>query len=337
MTYHICLPRSPHSRHSLVIAATCALLIAVLGWVTIARVSPPPQAEWLYAEVRAVAINRVLAAVLIGGALGIAGVLLRLATKNPLADPAITGVNAGAALGAVLLTSLTGLAGGTLLLPSALIGGSCAAAVTVGLGTRGRTPESSGLIVQRLVLLGMAVSALCSALTAVILVLDEAQLIIVLSWLSGTLAGVRLPDLIPLMVAVTIVVPSCLLGARGLDSLVADDTVSASVGNNPRRLRVCAIIAAVALVCPCVAAAGPIGFLGLMAAVTAERVTGPRHRLSIPLAAALGATVLLCADTIGQWLWAPAETPVGIITAILGVPFLLWGVRKLRMTAGGRR
>ncbi|CCI83981.1 FecCD family ABC transporter permease [Corynebacterium otitidis] len=314
---------------ALVIGVSVAVVAATFAW-RLLRVEGPESAPWLEGEVFAVTRDRLIAATVIGAGLGIAGLLLRTATSNPLADPSITGVNSGASLGAVLGTTLLGGATGAAILPGSLIGASIAIAITVGIGLRGHVADPSGaIIVQRMVLLGMAVSALFSALTSIVLVLDEAQLATVLSWLSGRLGGVGLDDLIPAIVALLVVAPLVIAGARGLDTLAAGDLVASSVGADPRRLRIGAVSAAVVLVASGVAAAGPIGFLGLMAAVVVHRVCGPRHRIGIVVAAAVGAAVLIVSDSIAQALWAPAETPVGIVTALAGFPLLLWGIRNL--------
>lgn len=308
----------------------CVLAIAVISSYRLTGVSAPAGAPQLYPELRSLARDRLIAAIVVGASLGVAGVLLRTATANPLADPQITGVNAGAAFGAVATAFITGSATGALLLPGALIGGGAAATLTIALSVRGSSPEAGGAhAVQKMVLLGIAVSAVFSALTAIFLVLDEAQLTTVLAWLNGRLAGVRLPDLLPAIVAFLLLFPFLVAGGRALDALGTGDAVSRAIGANPARVRTGAIIASVVLTATCVAAAGPIGFLGLLAAVVAQRVAGRTHRASLMAAAAVGATTLLIADSVGQWLWAPAETPVGILTGIAGVPLLLWGIRQM--------
>lgn len=158
------------------------------------------------------------------------------------------------------------------------------------------------------------------------MVLDEAQLTTILAWLNGRLAGVRIGDLWPALGAFAVLVPVLVAGGRAFDSLGTGDAVSRAIGAHPARVRTLAIVASVVLSATCVAAAGPIG---LLAAVAAQRIAGRAHRRSLVVAAAVGATTLLVADTVGQALWAPAETPVGILTGIAGVPLLLWGIRSL--------
>ena len=147
---------------------------------------------------------------------------------------------------------------------------------------------------------------------------DEAQLTTVLAWLNGRLAGVRLPDLLPAIVAFLLLFPFLVAGGRALDALGTGDAVSRAIGANPARVRTGAIIASVVLTATCVAAAGPIGFLGLLAAVVAQRVAGRTHRASLVAAAAVGATTLLIADSVGQWLWARRRLPWASSLALLG-------------------
>ena len=305
-------------------------VIGAISWWRLDNLSVPDSTPWLAAELYSVTTDRLLATVVIGACLAIAGVLLRTATLNPLADPEITGVNSGAAFGAVAATTITGSVSGAAVLPGALAGASIAAGLTIFFGLRGRSAMAAAVAVQRMVLLGIAVSALFSALTAIILVLDEAQLATVLSWLSGRLGGVRLADIRPALIVAAVLLPLLWLTARSFDALIIGDGLARSIGAHPQLIRLLCIAAAVALTAPCVAAAGPIGFLGLMSAVAAHRVCGPRHRQALPVAAIIGAAILLIADSIAQWLWAPAETPVGIITAIIGVPVLLWGINAMR-------
>lgn len=320
----------------ILLALGLAVILATWVW-RMNSVEVPPNAPELAGEVHAVMRDRLLAATVIGLALGAAGVLLRTATRNPLADPEITGVNAGAAFGAVLCTTITGSVSGAAVLPGALSGAALGALITVGIGMRVTVGDPTGAqSVQRMILLGIAVSALFSACTAITLVIDEAQLSTVLSWLSGRLGGVRFGDVIPSMIAVAVVLPLAIAVGRGLDTLFAGDALSSSVGANPHRLRIFAVVGAVLLIAPAVAAAGPIGFLGLMAAVVAHRAAGPRHRAGLIIAPVVGAAVLLVADSVAQALWAPAETPVGVVTAIAGVPLLLWGINRLQ-PGGARR
>lgn len=291
-------------------------------WWQLRHVQVPVDAPWLEEELHSVAFDRLLATTVVGIALGVGGLLLRTATANPLADPSITGVNSGAALGAVATAMFIGSETSSVdQLPGALLGAGIAVGVTVGVGKSGA--------IQRMALVGVAVSTLCSALTSIFLVIDEAQLATVMSWLSGRLAGVRLGDITPALVSVLVVVPLTLVSAKRLDLLVAGDAVAGAVGAKPERIRMAAIVAAVVLIAPAVAATGPIGFLGLMAAVVAWRVCGPHHCTGLCVAGIVGGAVLLVADLIGQAIWAPAETPVGIVTSLAGMPLVLWSVRTL--------
>lgn len=314
---------------TLLSVGVCVALAAILWWWRMASVEVPANAPELAGEVHAVMRDRLVAATIVGASLGAAGVLLRTASQNPLADPEITGVNSGAAFGAVAATTLTSTASGVAVLPGALAGAVVAAVVTVGLGLGAAGRLGGAASIQRMVLLGIAMSALFSALTSIFLVIDEAQLSTVLSWLSGRIGGARLPELIPSLIALAIGLPAAWVLGRGFDLLAAGDATARAVGAQPRRLRVLAVGLSVVLVAPAVAAVGPVGFLGLMAAVVAHRVAGTRHRLTLLVAPAVGAVVLILADAVAQALWAPAETPVGIVTALAGVPLLLWGINRV--------
>lgn len=294
----------------------------------LASVQAPDNAPELAGEMLAVMRDRLAAATIAGASLGVAGVLLRTAAHNPLADPEITGVNSGAAFGAVAATTVSSSASGAVL-PGALAGAAVAAVITVGFGLNSPGGRVGGAAaVQRMILLGIALSALFSALTSIILVLDEAQLSTVLAWLSGRIGGVRLPEMVPSIIALALALPAAWLLGRAFDLLGAGDDTARSVGAHPRVLRTAAVVLAVVLVAPTVAAVGPIGFLGLMAATVAQRVAGPTHRLMVLVAAGVGAVVLLAADAVSQIMWAPAETPVGIVTALAGVPLLLLSIRR---------
>lgn len=314
---------------ALVTVVGALISITVIVCWRMLQVEAPHNAEWLLAEVVAVNRDRLIVAVVVGMCLGVAGVLLRTATKNPLADPDIVGVNSGAAFGAVAASAFSGNSDSLTLLPWALLGATVAGAITVFFGLRGSATQSQQISVQRMVLLGIAVSALFSALTSVALVLDEAQLATVLSWLSGKLAGVRLSEIWIALICLIILLPLMVMMGKQLDTLTADEQVATAFGAKPALLRLLAIVVAIILIAPCVAATGPIGFLGLMAATAAHRVCGVNHRWALPVAGLLGAFVLLLADIAGQAVWAPAETPVGIVTAIAGVPVLLWGINHM--------
>ena len=215
-------------------ASVCLVLAtaaaAFVWWWRLRHVQVPVDTPWLEEELHSVAFDRLLATTVVGIALGVGGLLLRTATANPLADPSITGVNSGAALGAVATAMFLGSETSSVdQLPGALLGAGIAVGVTVGVGKSGA--------IQRMVLVGVAVSALCSALTSIFLVIDEAQLATVMSWLSGRLAGVRLDDIVPALIAVLVVVPLTLVGAKTLDLLVAGDAMAGAVGAKPERIR----------------------------------------------------------------------------------------------------
>ncbi|MGV9196503.1 FecCD family ABC transporter permease [Arcanobacterium canis] len=309
------------------VLVVCMVTIAGQGIWQLAAVVPPEQAPWLYDEVWRVTRDRLIASLVIGAALGVSGVLLRTATGNYLADPQIVGVNSGAAFGAVVTGFIVGPTSATWSLLGALGGAVIASVLTISLSMHGSSPVHDGTsAVQKMVLLGLAVSALFSALTSILLVLDEAQLGTVLAWLNGRLGGVRIGDVTPAICALIVIFPLCVVAGRAFDVLTTGDYLSRAVGANPAVIRHISIIFAVVLTATCVAAAGPIGFLGLFAATVSVNICGVNHRRVFILAACIGAVLLHTADSVAQYLWAPAETPVGIVTGMAGIPLLLWGI-----------
>ena len=213
------IPKRNHAATSTIIAVLLCLAVIVGMWIwRMGAVEVPADAPQLADEVHAVMRDRLLAATVIGLALGAAGVLLRTATHNPLA-PGDYRREFGRSFGAVVGTTVTGSVSGAAVLPGALAGAGLAALITVGIGLRANSADPTGAAaVQRMILLGIAISALFSALTAVTLVIDEAQLSTVLSWLSGRLGGVRLSDLVPSLIAVAVVWPLMWVSGRGLDT-----------------------------------------------------------------------------------------------------------------------
>ncbi|WP_261665143.1 FecCD family ABC transporter permease [Deinococcus sp. Marseille-Q6407] len=266
---------------------------------------------------------RTLAAGLAGAALGVSGLLLQGVTRNPLADPGILGVEAGAALalmlGVVFFPAVSGLS-----VPLAFAGGLLAAAFTLGFAARG------GFTPLRLALSGVAVAALFSAATRGIQILweDRAQAALVL--LNGTVAGRSWEDLgrtwpwlaLPLLL-------SLLVGPR-VNLLSLGQDVARGLGARAGRDLLGLSLLGVLLAAGAVALAGPLGYVGLIVPHLARGLLGQDHRLTLPLSALLGAALLIWADVAARMINAPAETPVGLLIAALGTPFFVFLARRIR-------
>lgn len=314
---------SPSARHPALIIAlfTGALGLSVLGGVSIGSVGFDAGIVW---EVRA---PRVLLAATVGAGLAISGTVLQAIVHNALADPYLLGVHSGASTGAagVILfgSAFITQAGDYALQAAAFLGAMAATALVFSLARDGSS--------SRLILAGVAVGyALSSATSFLVFASDSAESTrSVMFWLLGSL-GLAAWDG-PLILTGAVVLCSTalltLLGPR-IDALAAGDDTALSVGINPARLRTGLVILVSLLVGTVVAMSGAIAFIGLVVPHLARGLVGARHRWVVPAAALSGAVLLVWADVLSRMLLAPQELPVGIVTALLGAPFLLILIRK---------
>lgn len=265
---------------------------------------------------------RLAAALLTGAALGVAGVLLQTVIRNPLGEPHILGLNAGASL-AVVATSALGLSVGDF--PAARpLTAACGAALLFGgvmaLASAGR----GGATPLRITLCGVAISAFASAVTAAILILDEQTLLAMRTWLAGDLAGLNWATLQAALVPALSGMGLALLLAPRLNVLALGDKVAMGLGVNLVQTRLLGL-AAIALLCgAAVAVAGPIGFVGLVVPHVVRRLITQDIRLALPLAAPVGALVLVLADIAARTILAPQELATGAMTALVGAPLFIF-------------
>ncbi len=261
---------------------------------------------------------RLAAALLTGAALGVAGLLLQTVIRNPLGEPHILGLNAGASL-AVVATSALGLSLGAF--PAARpLTAACGAALMFGgvmaLASAGR----GGATPLRITLCGVALSAFASAVTAAILILDEQTLLAMRTWLAGDLAGLNWSTLRTALIGLGV----ALFLAPRLNVLALGDKVALGLGVNLVQTRLLGLLA-IALLCgAAVAVAGPIGFVGLVVPHVVRRLVTEDIRLALPLAAPVGALVLLLADIAARTLVAPQELATGAMTALVGAPLFIF-------------
>ncbi len=280
---------------------------------------------------------RVLLAALVGGGLGVAGAAMQGLFRNPLADPALIGVSGGAALFAVaaivLGGAVFGAAAGTLglwLLPVAAFAGGLAATLLMA-----RLGSVNGVAsVATLLLAGVAVNALAGALTGLLIFMaDDRQVRDITFWTLGSLAGARWVQL-PVIAALVGLPALALCGlARPLNALLLGEAEAFHLGIPVESVKRLAVILAAITVAAGVAFTGLIGFVGLVVPHVVRLAFGSDHRIVLPGAALLGAALLVLADLAARSLAAPAELPVGVVTALLGAPFFLWLLRR-RATGG---
>ncbi|MCA1674480.1 MAG: iron chelate uptake ABC transporter family permease subunit [Actinobacteria bacterium] len=277
--------------------------------------------------VRSLRIPRTLLGVLVGLALGIAGALMQGHTRNPLAEPGLLGVNAGAAFFVVVGIYALGVTSLFSYVWFAFAGALVASVLVFLLGSLGR----GGPTPVTLALAGVALAALFQALTSALVLADTQTLDAYRFWSVGTLAGRDASIIIQ-------VVPFLLTGlvlaaanAPGLNLLSMGEDVARSLGQRIALTRCTGLAAITLLAGSSVAACGPIWFLGLVAPHVARRLTGPDYRWLLPVSGLVGAVLLLFADVLGRVVARPGELYVGIVLALIGAPFFIALVRRRRL------
>ena len=279
--------------------------------------------------IRTLRLPRVLTAVLVGAAFGVSGQIFQRMVHNPLASPDILGVSAGAAVGAVACIVVAG-ASSTVVTAAALAGSVLTVAAIYLLAIKDRLSS------YRLVLIGIGITAMLNAVVAYLLTraeLYDAQRATV--WLTGSLNGRGWEYVRPLTVVLAVLLPLALVCARQLRVLELGDEAAHGLGVDLNRSKLALSLSGAALAAVATAAAGPVGFVALVAPQIARRLVGPRAAALVP-AALVGAAVMVYADLLGRRLFAPTELPVGVVTAVVGAPYLLWLLaRANRIGAGG--
>ncbi|WP_293876332.1 iron ABC transporter permease [uncultured Brevibacterium sp.] len=284
----------------------------------------PPQVE-IVLESR---IPRVFVACLAGACLALAGAVLQGTTRNPLADPGVLGVSGGAGLGAVFaLTVLHKSDFATLIVWAGL------SALVVGLllfGLAGR----GGFDQARMVVTGIGIATATQALTTCLIVVsDPWNRTMAMTWLSGSTSGVTLAQIVPMVVCLVLGSAACVYVVRDLDVIQIDDNTPRILGVNVVRHRVILVLIALILVTVTTVTIGVIAFVGLVAPHVARLIIGTRHVLLLPLASLTGAILVVCADALGRTILAPGQIPAGLATAMIGCPYFLWLLIRMRKDA----
>ncbi|MBN9668889.1 FecCD family ABC transporter permease [Roseibium aggregatum] len=273
--------------------------------------------------VAAVRLPRVLAGLLVGGALAIAGAIMQAITNNPLASPGLLGINAGAAFAVVFTMSVFGTGAQGSLVWTAFAGAG-AAAVLVSLF--GSTGPMSGTPVK-LVLAGAVLTAFLTSLTTAFLIMDRSTLDSVRLWTAGSLTGRTMDEVRAVAPYMLAGLAAALVFPRQLTVLSLGADVSRSLGQNPVFWRGVAAVIVILLAGSAVALAGPIGFVGLIVPHIVRLTVGTDYKWIIPFAAAGGAFLVLSADTLSRLLFASQSFPVGVTMATIGAPFFIWLAR----------
>jgi iron complex transport system permease protein len=266
-------------------------------------------------------VPRVLVAASVGANLALAGVLLQGVTRNPLAGPHVLGLSAGAGFAAI---SVVVVAPGTpveLVAPAAFVGAIAAAVVVYGLAWRG------GISPVRFALSGVATAALFTALSTAVLASSDLFTQSVLSFLAGGLFARDWDDARQILPYTLAIGSGAIVVAGALNVLALGDDVARGLGMRVERTRLLLVLLAAGLTGSAVAVSGMLAFVGLVVPHGARLLVGSDHRWIAPLAAVLGATLLVLADTFARIVIAPTEIPVGIVTAVIGAPVFLLLIR----------
>lgn len=321
------------------------LLLAVLLSLSLGAVRFPPRALWALLVSRGdgaaepmlrevffqVRLPRVLLAMLSGCCLALSGTLMQGVFRNPLSDPYLLGIASGATAGAALAVALR-LPGGVWVQGAALLGGTVAVALVYLLAHR---RDALRLDRLALVLSGLALSALFSSITSLALYLaDSDDLRRIVSFLLGSLGGASWELVYPLLGVTVLGLVVAQPLARDLNALALGELTAWHLGVPAVRVQRLLLALATLLTAPVVAAAGTIGFVGLIIPHAMRLWLGPDHRLLLPTSALFGALFLLLCDTVARTALAPVEVPVGIITALCGAPLFLYLLLQRR---GGER
>ncbi|MEY8353937.1 iron ABC transporter permease [Lachnospiraceae bacterium 54-53] len=243
-------------------------------------------------------LPRIVISMLVGAGLALSGCIIQGISKNPLADPGLLGIHAGAGI---------------------------TAAAIYGLAFK----KGEGIAPMRLILTGVAVQAGISALTTVLAVkLDETQYSFVASWQAGSIWGSSWKFVLALLPWLLLLIPYAVYKSRVLDVLNLGDDVACGLGAPVERERRRLLAASVALAAACVAVSGSISFVGLITPHLARRLVGPRHSILLPVCGLTGAVLVSAADTAARVIVQPSEIPTGIMVAVIGAPYFLYLLAK---------
>jgi iron complex transport system permease protein len=276
--------------------------------------------------IRSLRVPRTLLGIVVGAAIGVAGALMQALTRNPLADPGLLGVNAGASAAVVIALAL-GLAGAASSVWFALLGAAAASVAVYAIGTAGR----GGATPVRLALAGTAITAALTAVIYGVALADQKLLQQYNFWAVGALSGrgrTQLEAAVP-FIAVGMLI--ALLLARPLNALALGDDSARSLGAHVARTRIGGAIAVTLLCGAATAAAGPMYFLGLTVPHAARALCGPDQRWVLAYSAVLGGALLLFADVVGRVIVRPGELQAGVMMAIVGTPLFIALVRSKRI------
>ncbi|MGY3188070.1 FecCD family ABC transporter permease [Lysinibacillus sp. TE18511] len=308
----------------------CSLFFALSFGAKSLPLSTVWEAIWQFDEsnvehqvLHSVRFPRVLASALVGAAFAVAGTLMQGVTRNPLADVGVLGINAGATFVVAISFVIFPNIPFTLLMILSFIGATCTTLFIFFLGMN----APGGLTPLKLTLAGTVIASMLYSLTAGIAIYFELSQDLAF-WYAGGVAGVEWPQLIAIApIIVTVLIAAMLLG-KSLSIMAMGEEMAINLGLNTKRIRILAIIFALLLAGVSVAAVGSIAFVGLVIPHIARKFVGVDYRFVLPISALLGALLLVIADLVARTIDPPKEFAIGVIVAMIGVPFFLMIARK---------
>ena len=322
---------------TLVLAAVLALAIALslmmganpLPWSAVwasLTGAGTPDTDFVVQGLR---VPRTIAGLVAGAALGVAGALMQSFSRNPLADPGILGVNAGAAFAVALTVAVFGIQNSFLLVWPAFLGALVVTVAVAAVGSVGRGRADP----IRLVLAGVAVGAVLSGVTSGMMLSDPDTFDTMRGWNAGSLLGRGLEVIVPVVPFVVVGLLVAFALGRPLNALALGDDLARAQGTRVWAVRVASIASVTVLAGAATALVGPLSFVGLMVPHVVRWIVGPDQRLILPLSTLAAPIVVLLADVLGRVIIAPAEVPAGIVTAFVGAPVLIALARRRRARA----
>lgn len=322
------------ARRLLALACLALLLAAAaLGAVALGAATMPPAKilSALFAFdgsrdhilITAIRLPRVLAALLAGSALAVAGTIMQAVSSNPLASPDLLGINSGAAFAVVSVMAAFGTGIGDLYVWLALVGAAAAAGVVYALGSLGAGGHSP----LRLVLAGAIITTFLTSVTTVVLIFDQSTLDAVRLWTAGSVTGRSMAHVKTVAPYILVGLVAALPFGRHLTTLSLGADTSRALGQNPILWRGVSIALVILLAGGAVALAGPIGFVGLVVPHVVRMCIGVDYRWVVPFSAVSGALLVIVADTVGRLIFGSQSFPVGVTIALIGAPFFLYLAR----------
>ncbi|MDN5667013.1 MAG: iron ABC transporter permease [Renibacterium salmoninarum] len=280
-----------------------------------------PSGDWAVVQTR---VPRTVAGILVGACLGLAGTAMQGVARNPLADPGILGVNAGAALSVIVAVVLFGVGTASGYVWFAFVGAAAAAVVVyvvASLGREGATPV-------KLALAGAAISAGLASLLQALLITNQGALNAFRNWQVGSVAGKNWDQVLAVLPFMLVGIGIVLFTGRWLNGLALGDDLARGLGQNPALARGVTAVGIVLLCGAATALAGPVGFIGLVVPHLLRALIGTDYRWLLPYSVLTAPIILVSADVVGRVILLPGEVAAGVISVFVGAPVFIWLVRK---------